>query len=118
MLHNEVEKRDRFYKLLTINNLDELNLMLKDEPLIEEYVFKLKMLSKDSKYKEEIMTEAMDRYSMEMEAYEAGELSGIEKKENDIVLSMYEEKFDLKSIAKITKLSIDTIKEIINNYQK
>ena len=65
------------------------------------------------------MTESMDRYFMEMEAFDAGEQSGIEKgiekKENDIVLNMYEEKFDLKSISKITKLSIDKIKEIINN---
>ena len=101
--------------------------MLKDEPLIREYVNKIKILSKDNKYKEEIMTEAMDRYFMEMEAYEAGELSGveqgiekgieqgIEKNQQNIVLSMYEEKVPYKTISKYTKLSIDKIKEIINN---
>ena len=31
---------------------------------------------------------------------------------------MYEEKFDLKSISKITKLSINKIKEIINSKNK
>ena len=119
MPYNKVKKRDRFYKLLTINNPDELELMLKDEPLISEYINKLKILCKDNKYKEENMTEAMDRYFMEMEAYEVGELlgieKGIEKNQQNVVLSMYEEKMDLNVISKITKLSIDKIKDIINN---
>ena len=115
MPYNEVKKRERFYKLLTIYNEKELDKILEDEPLIEEYANKLKNLSKDEKYREGIMTEAMDRYFMEMEAYDAGEQSGIEKNQHNIVLSMYDEKFDLKLIAKITKLSIDKIKEIIKS---
>ena len=122
MPYNEVKKRDRFYKLLTINNIYELELMLKDEVLIKEYVNKLKRLSNDSKYREDIMTEAMDKYFMEMEAFDAGEQigmeRGIEKNQQNIVLNMYEEKYDIKSISKITKLSIDKIKEIINNRNK
>ena len=123
MPYNEVKKRDRFYKLLTINNNKELEKILKDEPLIEEYVKKIKELSQDKKYKEVIMTEAMDRYFMEMEAYEAGEYFGVEKgivkgenkKEQDIVLNMYDNKVPFKTISKYTKLSIDKIKEIVNS---
>ena len=119
MPYNEVKKRDRFYKLLTINNTKELELMLQDEPLISEYVFKLKTLSKDSKYKEDIMTEAMDRYFMEMEAFDAGEQigmeRGIEKNQENVVLNMHKDKVPFKTISKYTKLSVDKVKEIINN---
>ena len=59
------------------------------------------------------MTEGMERYFLDQQAYEMGEEKGIEKRDNDIVLNMYEEKFDLKSISRITKLSINKIKEII-----
>ena len=92
--------------------------MLKDEALIKAYVNKLKRLSNDSKYRENNMTEAMDKYFMEMEAFDAGEQIGIEKKENDIVLNMYEDKVPFKTISKYTKLSIDKIKEIIDNRNK
>ena len=67
----------------------------------------------------DIMTEGMERYFIEQQAYEMGEEKGInigiEKEKNNMVLNMYEEKFDLKSISRITKLSIDKIKEIINS---
>ena len=123
MPYNKVKKRDRFYKLLTIDNIVELEKMVKEEPLIKDYANKLKELSKDEKYKEEIMTEAMDKYFMEMEAYEAGEErgikqgieQGIEKNQQNIVLNMYEDKVSFKTISKYTKLSIDKIKEIVNN---
>ena len=119
MPYNEIKKRERFYKLLTIDNEEEIDKFIKDEPLIEEYAFKLKILSKDEKYKEEIMTEAMDRYFMEMEAFDAGEQSGIEKgiekEKQDTVLNMYEDKVPFKTISKYTKLSVDKIKEIINS---
>ena len=117
--HNNIVSNEKLYKLLTINNEKELDRILDDEPLIEEYANKLKNLSKDEKYREGIMTEAMNRYFMEMEAFDAGEQSGIEKgiakKENDIVLSMYEDKVPFKTISKYTKLSIDKIKVIINS---
>ena len=119
MPYNEIKKRERFYKLLTIDNKEELDKILEEEPLIEEYVNKLKILSKNNKYREEVMTEAMDRYFMEMEAFDAGEQSGIEKgiekEKQNIILSMYEDKVPFKTISKYTKLSIDKIKEIINN---
>ena len=123
MPYNEIKKRDRFYKLLTIDNNEELELILKDEPLIEEYVNKLKILSKDEKYKEEIMTESMDRYFMEMEAFDAGELQGIEKgiekEKQNTILNMYKEKMNINLISKIVNIPINKVKEIIqNNFNK
>ena len=117
MPYNKIKKRERFYKLLTINKINELNMIMKDEPLIEEYGNKLLEYSKEEKYikEEEKMVEAINEYFLEQEAYNAGEKIGIEKNQNNIVLNMYEEKFDLKSISRITKLSIDKIKEIINS---
>jgi len=57
------------------------------------------------------MTEGMERYFLDQQAYGMGE----EKKENDIVLNMYKDKVWFKTISKYTKLSIDKIKEIINS---
>ena len=61
------------------------------------------------------MTESMDRYFMEMEAFDAGEQSEIEKEKQNTVLNMYEDKVPFKTISKYTKLSIDKIKEIVNS---
>ena len=117
MPYNEIKEQERFYKLLTITKIEDLNKIVKDEPLTKEYINKLIKLCKDEKYLKEveIMTEGMERYFLDQQAYEMGEEKGIEKRDNDIVLNMYEEKFDLKSISRITKLSINKIKEIINN---
>ena len=123
MPYNEVKKRDRFYKLLTIDNNKELEIILKDEPLIEEYVKKIKELSRDKKYREVIMTEAMDRYFMEMEAYEAGEYlgmekgigKGIEKEKQNTIMNMYKEKMSINLISKIVNIPVNKVKEIINS---
>ena len=61
------------------------------------------------------MTESMDRYFMEMEAFDAGEQSGIEKEKQNTVLNMYEDKVPFKTISKYTKLSIDKITEIVKS---
>jgi len=88
MPYNKIDTKDRFYKLLTINKLDELKEIIKDEPMVEEYDNKLIEYSKKTEKEEENITEAMDKFFMEQEAYEMGE----EKKENDIVLNMYKDK--------------------------
>ena len=88
MPYNEIKEKERFYKLLTINKLDELKEIIKDEPMVEEYDNKLIEYSKKTEKEEENITEAMDKFFMEQEAYEMGE----EKKENDIVLNMYKDK--------------------------
>ena len=68
------------------------------------------------------MTESMDRYFMEMEAFDAGEQSGIEKgiekEKQNTVLNMYEEKMNINLISKIVNIPINKVKEIISKEQK
>ena len=122
MPYNEVNKKEKFYKLLTIDNKNDLLKFTKNESLLEGYVHKLIEYSKDEKYKEGIMTEAMDRYLRESEFFNAGEEYGLERgierggeqKERDVVLAMNNDKAPYSLISKYTKLSISKIKEIIN----
>ena len=92
MPYNKIDAKDRFYKLLTINKLDELKDIIKDEPMVEEYENKLIEYSKKTENEEENMIEAMDKFFMEQEAYEMGEEKGIEKNQHNIVLNMYKDK--------------------------
>ena len=112
MPYNEVKKSERFYKLLTIDNMDDLD-NFRSIKQLEGYLNRLIEFCKDSKYKEDIMTEEMDRYFMEMDAFDAGIDKGIEQEKKNIVLNMFNKKFDLKTISDISKLSISKIKEII-----
>ena len=124
MPYNEVKEKERFYKLLTITKIEDLNKIVKDEPLTKEYINKLIKLCKDEKYLKEVedMTEGMEKYFLDQQAYEMGEEKGInigiEKNQHNIVLNMYKDNVPFKTISKYTKLSINKIKEIINNKNK
>ena len=63
MSHNEIKEKERFYKLLTINNVEELDKIVKNEKYMKEEV--------------EIMTEVIERYFIEQETYEMEEEKGI-----------------------------------------
>ena len=117
MPYNEVKEQERFYKLLTITKIEDLNKIEKDEPLTKEYIKKLIKLCKNEKYiKEvEIMTEGMERYFLDQQAYEMGEEKGIEKNQHNIVLNMYKEKMNINLISKIVNIPINKVKEIINS---
>ena len=113
--YNKIDTKEKFYKLLTIDNKKELIEFSKEESLLKEYVEKLIKISKNRK--EENMTELMEENILREESYhfgkEDGIKEGIEQKENDIILNMFNNKFDLNIISKIVKLPIKRIKEII-----
>jgi len=115
MPYNEIKKNERFYKLLTINNKEDLLEFTKDEPLLETYVNKLIEYSKNNKIKEENMSQAEEDYFIAREDYEVGVEDGIEQKERSIVLNMYNRRYDLKSISEVLNLSVNKVKEIIDS---
>ena len=63
MPYNEIKEKERFYKLLTITNVEELDKIEKDEKYMKEEA--------------NIMTEVIERYFIEQEAYEMEEEKGI-----------------------------------------
>jgi len=117
--YNNIDTKEKLYKLLTIDNEEELNNFCKDERLLDFYKKKLIKLSKNEKYKEESMTELMERNIMLEESYTSGKIEGKEETQRNTVINMFERNFDLNTISDITKLSVSKIKKIIksNNYE-
>ncbi|MBQ8472599.1 MAG: hypothetical protein IJ501_03765 [Bacilli bacterium] len=121
--YDKVNQLDKFYKLLTIDNKDDLDKVIKKEKILKNYSSKLIDLSSDEKYVEGIMDEIIEENVAKQTAYLLGEQSGLEKgisqgiQENkrEVVLNMYKNNLSTQMIANCTNLSISEIEEIINN---
>ena len=118
--YNLIDTNEKFYKLLTIDNKDDLLEFTKDEPLLKEYVDRIIQLNEGS---DEIMTETMEENILRAVSYEygfdegekKGISQGIAKKETDVVENMYKENMNINLISKIANIPISKVKEIINN---
>ena len=113
--------------MLTIDNLKELNEFCKNEKLLDFYKKKLIKLSSENKYKEDNVTELMERNIMLEETYTKGKIEGKKegKKEGiqegkietqrNTVISMFKDNVPFKLISRYTNLSINKIKSIIKS---
>lgn len=119
LCYNQVKKSDRLYKLLTIKQKEDLNELVKDEKMLNNYSKKLINLSSDNDYKERVMDRRIEENLAKHEAYfegvDAGVEAGILENQKQVVLNMYNKKYDLKSISEITELSIQEVENIIKN---
>lgn len=115
LCYNQVEKSDRFYKLLTIKQKEDLNTLVKEETLLKNYSKKLINLSSNDDYKEKIMDERIEENLAKHEAYFEGVDVGIEKNKKQVVFNMYNDKLDLETIAKYAELTIEQVENIIKN---
>ena len=117
MSYDNLEKRDKLYKLLTIKNQEELNVLTNREKLLNRYKKKLVDLSLNKDYVEDIMSEEMEEFIenhvMYQNGLDAGIEQGIQEKEQEVVLNMYINKLPLEMISNCTKLSIEEIERII-----
>ena len=115
--YDNLEKRDKLYKLLTIKNQEELNVLTNKEKLLNRYKKKLVDLSLNKDYVEDIMSEEMEEFIenhvMYQNGLDAGIEQGIQEKEQEVVLNMYINKLPLEMISNCTKLSIEEIERII-----
>ena len=115
LCYNQVDECDKLYKLLTVKTKEDLTNLIKDEKMLKSYSNKLINLSKNSEYKEKIMNERIERNLAKQEGYFEGVEDGIEEKEKQIVMNMYEENISNDIISKVTKLSAYEINKIIKN---
>ncbi|MBQ8473081.1 MAG: hypothetical protein IJ501_06225 [Bacilli bacterium] len=117
--YDKVNQLDKFYKLLTIDNKDDLDKVIKKEKILKNYSNKLIDLSSNEKYVEDIMDEIIEENVAKQTAYLLGEQSGIEKgikeKQNEVVLNMHKNNLSTQMIANCTNLTISEVEEIINN---
>ena len=113
--YDKVNNLDKFYKLLTINNQEDLDSILREENNLKYYGNKLKDLSSNKEYTEAIMDEIIEENVAKQTLYILGNQDGIEQNQQEIVMNMYKEEFSLDVISKVTKLPIDKIQAIITN---
>ena len=121
MSYDNLEKRDKLYKLLTIKNQEELNVLTNREKLLNRYKKKLVDLSLNKDYVEDIMSEEMEEFIENHTMYqngldaglERGISQGIQENQKEVVLNMHQDNINLDTISKYTKLSIEEIERII-----
>ena len=115
--YNSIKKEDKFFKLLTIDNKEELNNLVKDEKLLTHYQKRLIDLSLDKDYWEDIMSEEREEFFRKQNLYIDGYDAGADEKAREMILEMYNKHIDIKDIADISKLTIETVQNIIEEYQ-
>ena len=114
--YNKINKSDKLWKLFTIKNKQELNLFTENEKLLKNYHKKLTILSLDKEYRDKVMwDETIEKNLEEQEAYAVGLERGKEKGKKETIINMYRNGISLELISKCINLSIDEVKEIINN---
>ena len=119
--YDKLDTSDKFYKLLTIDNKDDLNEVINKENLLKNYSNKLIDLSSNQKYVEDIMDEIIEENVAKQTAYLLGEQSGIQQgieqgsleTKKELVINMYNNKIALEMISKCTSFTIEEIKRII-----
>ena len=121
---------DRLAKLLTITDKDEMQNVINQERLLKSYYNKLTYLSDDSEYRKEIMNENIERSMEFVDAYndglndgvhqgiKQGIEQGIEQGKKEMIIKFYKNNVSLDVISESSGLSIDNIKEIIDNNQE
>ena len=131
--YDKLDTIDKFYKLMTIKDKEELDKIVEYEKMLENYGKKLKKLSNDNNYVEDIMSEEIEEFVEQHRMYHKGLKAGIEQgiqqgieqgveqgfqegiRENQtkIVLNMSSKNISCEDIAEITNLSIKEIEKII-----
>lgn len=124
--YDSINEWDKLYKLLTIEDKEELKRFTLNENLLKQYQKKLMDLSYDNKYKEIVMNETIEQNAMYEQTYGVGYRNGIEQgiekgineRNKEIVLEMHQNKISIELINKCTGLSLDEINDIINEIPK
>ena len=120
--YNEVDRWDELWKLLTINNYQEMDKFIKDINMLNYYRKKLYTLSNNEGYLELIMNDDIRRNAEIEGYYNAGVLEGIERgiergitsNRNEMVMNMHKENIPIETISKCANITLDEVMEIIN----
>lgn len=124
--YNEINYVDRLAKLLTITDNEEMQRVIKQENLLKSYYKKLTYLSCDNDYRKEIMNENIERSMEFVDAYNDGLNDGVHQgieqgtnqTKKEMVIKLYKNNISLDVISESSGLSIDIVKEIIDNSEE
>lgn len=117
--HNEINGRDKLWKLLTINDKRDLDLIVKNENMLIKYQNKLTDLSSNMEYREYIMNSEIEKVLEEDRKYRDGLVDGryegmIEGKK-EMVINLWKNGVAIDIISKSSGLTITEIQSIIDN---
>ena len=128
--YNEVMKYEKFYKLLTITKEEELEEIVKHEPLLTTYFERLKIFSREEEKYMYALNPALEQRLFDMSVYQDGLEDGIEQgiqtgiqtgiqqgilqNQKEMVLNMYNDKVSISTISRYANISVDEVKDIVN----
>ena len=124
--YNDVKEEELVWKLFTLKNKKELNEYVKKEKMLNNYQKKLERLSKSKEYCRMLWDERIEESLRNHDAYENGKdegfysgvEQGIEQKQNEMIINLYQNGASLELIRKSSGLSIKEIEKIIENNDK
>ena len=121
--YDKINEWDRLYKLLTIDNEEELQSFIDKEKLLKQYQKNLIELSYDDDYKENVMNDTIEQNAMFEQTYGVGYRRGVEEgieqgilgTKKELIINMYNDNMSLDLISKYTNLSIDEVNSVIED---
>ena len=117
--YNDIKEKDLVWKLFTINKKTDLNKLVDDETMLEDYRKKLERLSKDEEYCRMIWDERIEENLRKHEDFvngkHEGKIEGKIENRNQMIMNMYHENVALEIIAKVSETSVEEVEKIINS---
>ena len=117
--YNNLSERDRYFKLLTLNKIDDLKVLSKGDEIMEEATNKIVSLSNDSEFISQLERQQIEEYARgvaleeaKLEAKEEGRYEGEKSKQIEIVRKMLEKGSETNFISECTGLSIEEINKL------
>ena len=115
--YDDVKEKEIVWKLFTIKNKKELNNLVKEEKMLNNYCKKLERLSKSKEYCRMIWDERIDEKLRNHDAYETGKDEGIEQgteqNRTEMIMRMNRKKIDISTISEIANIPVQKVEEII-----
>ena len=108
--YDSIKKEDKLFKLLIVDNKDELESLVKDEQLLSKYRKRIIYLSNDKDYWKDMMSEESEEFFRKQEAY----LNGYDARQQEMILDMHANNEPLEKISKYFKLTLEEVQAIID----
>ncbi len=110
--YNDVTDGEKLYKLLTIDDEDELKSIVKNEPLLEDYYSKIVELSKKE---ENMWTKELEENTRAADSYMGGYTIGIIRARKQIIANLNANGVPIEMIAKVVEIPVSEVLEIIES---
>lgn len=109
--YNELSKRERYFKLFLIDDIEELEKISMGDDIMKKVVETVKSLSSDPIFISELEKQQLDEYCSAMAIVDAKK-EGKQEEKIEIARNMLAKNSDVQFISECTGLSIDEINKL------